>query len=52
VLISFIGLFFGYYAVYVLIVPVLLTAGISVVYSYYIYVQIERGSDTDSTNSL
>ncbi|QCC49522.1 SdpI family protein [Halobellus limi] len=51
-LISLIGLFFGDYAVYFLIVPVLLTAGISVVYSYYIYVQIERGSDTDSTNSL
>jgi len=51
-IISLIGLFFGDYAVYFLIVPALLTAGITVVYSYYLYEQIERGSDTDSTNSL
>ncbi|MEA5389297.1 SdpI family protein [Haloarculaceae archaeon H-GB11] len=51
-LISLIGLLFGDYAVYFLIVPALLTAGITVVYSYYVYEQIERGSDTDSTNSL
>jgi len=51
-IISLIGLFFGAYAVYFLLVPALLTAGITVVYSYYLYEQIERGSDTDSTNSL
>lgn len=51
-LISLIGLFFGDYAVYFLIVPALLTAGITVVYSYYVYEQLERDSDPDSTNPL
>ena len=51
-LISLIGLFFGDYAVYFLIVPALLTAGITVVFSYYLYEQIERGQDQDSTKSL
>jgi uncharacterized membrane protein len=32
-----VGLLFEEYAVYFLIVPVLLTAGITIVYSYYLY---------------
>jgi len=51
-LISLVGLFFGDYAVYFLVVPALLTAGITVVYSYYLYEQIERGADSDPTEPL
>ena len=48
-LIALVGLFFGEYAVYILVVPALLTAGITVVYSYYLYEQLERGSEPDTT---
>lgn len=51
-LISLVGLFFGDYAVYFLIVPALLTASITIVYSYYLYEQIERDANADSTESL
>jgi len=43
-LIALVGLFFGEYAIYFLVVPALLTAGITVVYSYYLYEQLERDS--------
>ena len=39
--VALVGLFFEEYAVYFLIVPVLLTAGITVVYSYYLYERLE-----------
>ncbi|AXG10541.1 SdpI family protein [Haloplanus rubicundus] len=44
-LVALVGLFFGEYAIYFLVVPALLTAGITVVYSYYLYEQLERDSD-------
>ena len=44
-LVALIGLLFGEYAIYFLVVPALLTAGITVVYSYYLYEQLERDSD-------
>jgi len=43
---TLVGLLFGDYALYFLLVPALLTAGITIVYSYYVYEQIERDSDT------
>lgn len=49
--ISLVGLFFGDYAVYFLMVPALLTAAITIVYSYYLYEQLERGAGPDSTES-
>jgi uncharacterized membrane protein len=48
-LVSLVGLFFGEYAIYFLVVPALLTAGITVVYSYYLYEQPERDSEPDVT---
>lgn len=45
--VALLGLLFGEYAVYFLIVPAILTAGITVVYSYYLYEQLEPGSDSD-----
>jgi len=48
-LVALVGLFFGEYAIYFLVVPALLTAGITVVYSYYLYEQLERGSEPDPT---
>jgi uncharacterized membrane protein len=48
-LVALVGLFFGDYAIYFLVVPALLTAGISVVYSYYLYEQLERDSEPDVT---
>jgi uncharacterized membrane protein len=44
-LVALIGLLFGEYAIYFLVVPALLTAGITVVYSYYLYEQLERDSE-------
>ncbi|WP_435102490.1 SdpI family protein [Halarchaeum sp. P4] len=44
--IALLGLFFGEYAVYFLLVPVLLTALTTVVYSYYLYQQREEASGT------
>jgi uncharacterized membrane protein len=43
-----VGLLFGDYALYFLLVPALLTAGITIVYSYYVYDRLERRSDTGS----
>ena len=48
-LVALVGLFFGEYAIYFLVVPALLTAGITVVYSYYLYEQLERDSEPDVT---
>lgn len=48
-LVALIGLLFGEYAIYFLVVPALLTAGITVVYSYYLYEQLERDSEPDVT---
>jgi uncharacterized membrane protein len=48
-LVALIGLFFGEYAIYFLVVPALLTAGITVVYSYFLYEQLERDSEPDVT---
>ncbi|WP_436936106.1 SdpI family protein [Halovenus marina] len=44
-IITAIGLPFGEYAIYFLLVPVLLTSAITVVYSYYLYEQIEGEPD-------
>jgi uncharacterized membrane protein len=46
--VSLVGLLFEEYAVYFLVVPVLLTAGATVVYSYYLYERIERGGESDA----
>ncbi|MFC7250922.1 SdpI family protein [Halomicroarcula sp. GCM10025324] len=43
---ALLGLLFGEYAFYLLLIPALLTAGVTVVYSYYLYERIERSSDT------
>ncbi|WP_435075132.1 SdpI family protein [Halorubrum sp. HHNYT27] len=45
---ALVGLLFGEYAIYFLLVPALLTTGVTVVYSYYLYERIERGSDATS----
>lgn len=50
-LFSIAGLFFGDYAVYFLIVPALLTAGITISYSYYLYQQLEHGLEQDPPDS-
>ncbi|MFC6614250.1 SdpI family protein [Halopenitus salinus] len=50
-LVALVGLLFGEYAIYFLVVPALLTAGITIVYSYYLYEQLERDSERDPTNS-
>jgi uncharacterized membrane protein len=52
VVLTLVGLLFGDYALYFLPVPALLTAGITIVYSYYVYEQTERGSDTGSGSDL
>jgi uncharacterized membrane protein len=39
--VALVGLLFEEYAVYFLVVPALLTAGITVVYSYYLYERLE-----------
>jgi len=44
-LVALVGLFFGEYAIYFLVVPALLTAGITIVYSYYRYEQLEDDSE-------
>jgi uncharacterized membrane protein len=49
---TLVGLLFGDYALYFLLVPALLTAGITIVYSYYVYEQIERRSETGSGSNL
>jgi len=40
--VALVGLLFGEYAIYFLIVPVLVTASITVVYSYYLYERLEE----------
>ena len=47
-LIALVGLFFGEYAIYFLVVPALLTAGVTVVYSYYLYEKLERNSPDET----
>ena len=47
-LVALVGLFLGEYAIYFFVVPALLAAGITVVYSYYLYEQLERGSEPDT----
>jgi uncharacterized membrane protein len=49
---TLVGLLFGDYALYFLLVPALLTAGITVVHSYYVYEQIKRRSETGSGSNL
>ncbi|MFC6987764.1 SdpI family protein [Haloplanus sp. GCM10025708] len=49
---TLVGLFFGDIAIYFLLVPLLLTAGVTAVYSYYLYEQIERESNSASGSDL
>ena len=49
---TLVGLLFGEYALYFLLVPALLTASVTVVYSYYLYERLERSSDTTSESNL
>ncbi|WP_254533499.1 SdpI family protein [Natrinema gelatinilyticum] len=51
-LVTLIGLLFGEYAVYFLLMPALLTAAITVVYSYYLYEQLERGAEPSPDSNL
>ncbi|MFC4541854.1 SdpI family protein [Halosolutus amylolyticus] len=46
------GLLFGEYAIYFLIVPSLLTAVVTVGYSYYVYEQVAREGDSPPDASL
>ncbi|WP_332899361.1 SdpI family protein [Haladaptatus sp. CMSO5] len=50
-IISLVGLLFGEYALYFMLVPALVTSAITVGYSYYLYEQLERSADS-STDSL
>ena len=43
-ILSAVGLLFGTYAIYFVVVPALLTATITVIYSYFVYEQIEGGA--------
>jgi uncharacterized membrane protein len=43
-----VGLLFGEYALYFLLVPALLTVGITIVYSYDVNDRLERHPDTGS----
>jgi len=47
-LVALVGLFFREYAIYFLVIPALLTAGLTVVHSYYLYEQLERDSEPDT----
>lgn len=49
---TLVGLFFGDRAIYFLLVPLLLTAGVTTVYSYYLYEQLERELDSTSGSDL
>jgi uncharacterized membrane protein len=49
--ITLLGLFVGEYAIYFMVVPALLSAGITVIYSYYLYGRIEQRSDSDPVES-
>lgn len=46
---ALVGLLFGDYAIYFVLVPALATAVVTIVYSYYLYERLERG-DRPSTN--
>lgn len=50
-LVTLLGLFFEDYAIYFLVVPSLLAAGITVVYSYYLYGNTDSSSEQDSVES-
>lgn len=43
--VSLVGVFFGEYAVFFLLVPVLLSAAITVAYSYYLYERLEGDAE-------
>jgi len=43
-ILTVVGLLFGNYALYFLLVPALLTAGGTIVYSYYLYERLDRTS--------
>lgn len=45
------GLFVGEYAIYFLVIPALVTAVITVAYSYYLYERLDHGSDTEGIDS-
>jgi len=49
---TLVGLFFGDRAIYFLLVPLLLTAGVTTIYSYYLYEQLERELDSTSGSDL
>lgn len=51
-LLTLVGLLFGEYAVYFVLIPALLTAAGTVVYSYYLYERVERGADTAVQSKL
>lgn len=51
-LLALVGLLFDEYAVYFLVVPALLIAAITVVYSYYLYERIERDTDPSRNPDL
>ncbi|WP_408959380.1 SdpI family protein [Natrinema sp. 74] len=50
--VSLIGLFFGDAAVYFLVVPALLTAAITLAYSYYQYRRLENGTESPSDTGV
>ncbi|MFC7203794.1 SdpI family protein [Haloferax namakaokahaiae] len=50
-LVSLIGLLFGEYAIYFLLVPALGTAVVTVAYSYYLYERIDHGTDSADTGA-
>ncbi|KTG10808.1 hypothetical protein AUR64_06355 [Haloprofundus marisrubri] len=45
---TLVGLLFGDYALYFLVVPAVLTAAVTVVYSYYLYERLEQGGGASS----
>ncbi len=47
--IALVGLLFGDLAMYFLVVPMLVTAVVTVAYSYYLYERLERSADTEVT---
>ena len=51
-ILTIVGLLFGDYALYFLLVPALLTAGGTIVYSYYLYERLGRNSETTSGSNL
>ncbi|WP_440766907.1 SdpI family protein [Natronorubrum sp. DTA7] len=48
-ILALVGLLFGEWAIYFLLVPALLTAVVTVVYSYYLYERVEREVDAEGT---